>query len=164
MFFIIIRFVYAKMRSNIDNIKGKIMKKVLLILVFLSASLCAKDFLAELTDGRLSDNSPGVKVLTLEEKKQIKGGYVDFIRVPEYDHPFPKSYAYQMYDTDKKKNILKEFGLSDEYILLAKVRFINGKKQYYFQSLHTKTGILSEYWPYYNQYTKDAYNDFIKRF
>ena len=49
---------------------------------FLVASLASSlfatddaDFLASLTNGKLSDNSPGVKVLSLEEAKQVKGGY-----------------------------------------------------------------------------------------
>ncbi|EOG9269700.1 hypothetical protein ACLK9J_001717, partial [Campylobacter coli] len=36
----------------------------------------AGDFLAKLTKGALSDTSPGVKELSLEEMKQVKGGYV----------------------------------------------------------------------------------------
>ena len=35
------------------------------------------DLLASLTNGKLSDNSPGVKVLSLEEAKQVKGGYLE---------------------------------------------------------------------------------------
>ena len=49
---------------------------------FLVASLASSlfgadgaDFIASLTNGKLSDNSPGVKVLSLEEAKQVKGGY-----------------------------------------------------------------------------------------
>ncbi len=34
------------------------------------------DLLASLTNGKISDNSPGVKVLSLEEAKQVKGGYI----------------------------------------------------------------------------------------
>ena len=36
----------------------------------------ASDLLADLTNGKLAENSPGVKVLSLEEKKSVKGGYV----------------------------------------------------------------------------------------
>ncbi|ASQ31139.1 hypothetical protein CAV_1531 [Campylobacter avium LMG 24591] len=45
-------------------------------LVCISTLSFATDLLAELTNGKLSDNSPGVKVLSLDEKKQVKGGYV----------------------------------------------------------------------------------------
>ena len=56
--------------------------KNFLFLSFLVVSLASSlfsadgaDFLASLTNGKLSDNSPGVKVLSLEEAKQVKGGY-----------------------------------------------------------------------------------------
>ena len=56
--------------------------KNFLFLSFLVASLASSlfatdgaDFLASVTNGKLSDNSPGVKVLSLEEAKQVKGGY-----------------------------------------------------------------------------------------
>ena len=49
---------------------------------FLLASLASfsfgADLLASLTNGKISDNSPGVKVLSLDEAKQVKGGYVDY--------------------------------------------------------------------------------------
>ena len=53
--------------------------KNFLFLSFLVASLASSlfgaDLLASLTNGKISDNSPGVKVLSLEEAKQVKGGY-----------------------------------------------------------------------------------------
>ena len=42
----------------------------------LASSLFGADLLSKLTNGRVSDNSPGVKVLSLEEAKQVKGGYL----------------------------------------------------------------------------------------
>ncbi|RAZ49968.1 hypothetical protein [Campylobacter hyointestinalis] len=54
--------------------------KNFLFLSFLVVSLAsfsfAADLLASLTNGKISDNSPGVKVLSLEEAKQVKGGYI----------------------------------------------------------------------------------------
>ena len=51
--------------------------KKFLFLSFLVASLASSlfgaDLLSKLTNGRVSDNSPGVKVLSLEEAKQVKG-------------------------------------------------------------------------------------------
>ena len=41
----------------------------------LASSLFAADLLASLTNGKISDNSPSVKVLNLKEAKQVKGGY-----------------------------------------------------------------------------------------
>ena len=45
------------------------------ILAILATSTFAADLLASLTNGKISDNSPGVKVLSLEEAKQVKGGH-----------------------------------------------------------------------------------------
>ena len=54
--------------------------KKFLFLSFLVASLAGSlfgaDLLASVTNGKLSDNSPGVKVLSLDEAKQVKGGYL----------------------------------------------------------------------------------------
>ena len=45
------------------------------ILAILVSGAFAVDLLASLTKGKISDNSSGVKVLSLEEAKQVKGGY-----------------------------------------------------------------------------------------
>ena len=54
--------------------------KNFLFLSFLVASLASSlfgaDLLASLTNGKISDNSPGVKVLSLDETKQVNGGYL----------------------------------------------------------------------------------------
>ena len=47
----------------------------LFLVASLAGSLFGADLLASVTNGKLSDNSPGVKVLSLEEAKQVKGGY-----------------------------------------------------------------------------------------
>ena len=54
------------------------MKKFLFLsflVIGLASSLFGADLLASLTNGKISDNSLGVKVLSLEEAKQVKGGY-----------------------------------------------------------------------------------------
>ena len=54
------------------------MKKFLFssfLVASLASSLFGADLLSKLTNGKISDNSPGVKVLSLEEAKQVKGGY-----------------------------------------------------------------------------------------
>ncbi|EKM7196264.1 hypothetical protein PVD85_000441 [Campylobacter coli] len=59
--------------------KGFSMKKIFALLALtslLTNSVFAEDFLAKLTKGALSDTSPGVKELSLEEMKQVKGGYL----------------------------------------------------------------------------------------
>ena len=53
------------------------MKKFLfsaVISAILTSGAFGADFLASLTNGKLSDNSPCVKVLSLDEAKQVKGG------------------------------------------------------------------------------------------
>ena len=45
------------------------------ILAILASGAFAVDLLASVTNGKISDNSPGVKVLSLKEAKQVKGGY-----------------------------------------------------------------------------------------
>ena len=54
--------------------------KKFLFLSFLVASLASSlfgaDLLASLTNGKISDNSPDVRVLSLEEAKQVKGGII----------------------------------------------------------------------------------------
>ena len=55
------------------------MNKILfsaVILAILASGAFAADLLASLTNGKVSDNSPGVKVLSLDEAKQVKGGYL----------------------------------------------------------------------------------------
>ena len=59
------------------------MKKLLfssLLVASLASSLLGADLLASLTNGKISDNNPGVKVLSLEEAKQVKGGYIRSIQ------------------------------------------------------------------------------------
>ena len=48
----------------------------LFLVASLAGSLFGADLLASVTNGKLSDNSPGVKVLSPEEAKQVKGGYL----------------------------------------------------------------------------------------
>ena len=55
------------------------MNKILfsaVILAILASGAFAADLLASLTNGKISDNSPGVNVLSLDEAKQVKGGYL----------------------------------------------------------------------------------------
>lgn len=48
---------------------------VLSLSAFLTSLSFATDLLAFYSNGKLTEKSPGVKVLSLEEKKQVKGGY-----------------------------------------------------------------------------------------
>ena len=56
------------------------MKKFLfsaVISAILTSGAFGADLLASVTNGKLSDNSPSVKVLSLEEAKQVKSGYLE---------------------------------------------------------------------------------------
>ena len=45
------------------------------ISAILTSGAFGADLLASLTNGKISDNSPDVRVLSLDEAKQVKGGY-----------------------------------------------------------------------------------------
>ena len=59
-------FIFYKI---ISHLRRKNMKRFLFIflVVSLASSLFGADLLASLTNGKVSDNSPGVKVLSLDE-------------------------------------------------------------------------------------------------
>ncbi|EOJ1231550.1 hypothetical protein ACM1YN_001725 [Campylobacter coli] len=63
--------------------KGFSIKKIFALLALtslLTSSAFAGDFLAKLTKGALSDTSPGVKELSLDEMKEVKGGYITYLK------------------------------------------------------------------------------------
>ena len=45
------------------------------ISAILTSGAFSADLSSKLTNGKISDNSPGAKVLSLDEAKQVKGGY-----------------------------------------------------------------------------------------
>ena len=52
----------------------KLLSLAILNSLFISSAL-ADDLLAKISNGAISDNSKGVKVLSLDEQKEVKGGY-----------------------------------------------------------------------------------------
>ena len=89
------------------------MNKILfsaVISAILSVNADAADLLASLTNGKLSDNSPGVRVLSLEEAKQVKGGYI--IAYPRSGHGVGEFYAYlpETYDGKQLTLVAKKYG------------------------------------------------------
>ncbi len=55
------------------------LKKLLSVVALgalLSSSAFAEDILAKVSNGAISDNSAGVKVLSLDEMKEVKGGII----------------------------------------------------------------------------------------
>lgn len=63
--------------------KGFSIKKIFALLALtslLTSSVFAEDFLAKVSNGVLSDNSQGVKALNLDEMKEVKGGYITYLK------------------------------------------------------------------------------------
>ena len=87
--------------------------KKFLFLSFLVASLASSlfgaDLLASLTNGKISDNSPGVKVLSLEEAKQVKGGLIAYTRSGHGVGEF-FSYLPETYDGKQLTLVAKKYG------------------------------------------------------
>lgn len=87
------------------------MKKIFALLALtslLTSSVFAEDFLAKLTKGALSDTSPGVKELSLEEMKQVKGGYVvEFEFFKDRRNLTSEFYAIAEITLEERKNLDK---------------------------------------------------------
>ena len=87
--------------------------KKFLFLSFLVASLASSlfgaDLLAKLTNGKISDNIPGVKVLSLEEEKQVKGGLIAYTRSGHGVGEF-FSYLPETYDGKQLTLVAKKYG------------------------------------------------------
>ena len=79
------------------------------LLASLTSSLFSADLLASLTNGKLSDNSPGVKVLSLEEAKQVKGGLIAYTRSGHGVGEF-FSYLPETYDGKQLTLVAKKYG------------------------------------------------------
>ncbi|MGJ9003990.1 hypothetical protein ACI2BC_08930, partial [Campylobacter coli] len=74
----------------------------------LTSSVFAEDFLAKLTKGALSDTSPGVKELSLDEMKQVKGGYVvEFEFFKDRRNLTSEVYAIAEITLEERKNLDK---------------------------------------------------------
>ena len=89
------------------------MNKILfsaVISAILSVNADAADLLASVTNGKISDNSPGVKVLSLDEAKQVKRGYI--IAYPRSGHGVGEFYAYlpETYDGKQLTLVAKKYG------------------------------------------------------
>ena len=78
----------------------KILSLVALGSLFVSSAL-ADDVLAKVSKGALSDNSQGVKVLSLDEMKEVKGGYL----VKFLNNGVDEGYAIALYDKKEEQYI-----------------------------------------------------------
>ncbi len=134
--------------------------------LFISSAL-ADDLLAKISNGAISDNSKGVKVLSLDEQKEVKGGYITFTRASGYDGGFGmlRSYAYIVGDTDKlPEQFLQAMNISGNKVILAKYRYVNNQKEYYLQSYDKSSGRLNDIWAWNGSYALDVLNEFQRRY
>ncbi|HEF7797212.1 TPA: hypothetical protein SBA80_000842 [Campylobacter jejuni] len=127
----------------------------------LSSSAFAEDILAKVSNGAISDNSAGVKVLSLDEMKEVKGGF-NFVRDSRYDNIAGiRSYAYVVTDADKS-----QLQISSNSKVLAKYRYVNNQKDYYLQSYNNGTlgTIFPNYSTSWGQYAMKILNEFRSKY
>ncbi|WP_417904263.1 hypothetical protein ACD570_07030 [Campylobacter sp. LH-2024] len=134
---------------------------VVALSALLSSSAFAEDILAKVSNGVISDNSAGVKVLNLDEIKEVKGGYY-FKRAPNFDYGTGiRSYAYIVTDADNS-----QLQISSNSTVLAKYRYVNNQKEYYLQSYNNGTlgTIFPNYSTSWGQYAMDIMRDFKSKY
>ena len=88
------------------------MNKILfsaVISAILTVNADAADLLASVTNGKISDNSPGVKMLSLKEAKQVKGGLIAYTRSGHGVGEF-FSYLPETYDGKQLTLVAKKYG------------------------------------------------------
>ena len=87
----------------------------------MASSLFGADLLASLTNGKISDNSPGVKVLSLDEAKQVKGGYY-FINTGLVTRDTIRTYYYY-YEVrnDNGSTVNSDFGYGSNVIIAVQL-------------------------------------------
>ncbi|MBZ7943543.1 hypothetical protein H2269_02920 [Campylobacter sp. RM13744] len=141
--------------------QGAKLLSVVALSALLSSSAFAEDILAKVSNGAISDNSAGVKVLNLDEMKEVKGGYY-FKRAPNFDYGTGiRSYAYIVTDADNS-----QLQISSNSTVLAKYRYVNNQKEYYLQSYNNGTlgTIFPNYSTSWGQYAMDIMRDFKSKY
>lgn len=133
----------------------------------LASSAFAEDILAKVSNGAISDNSAGVKVLSLDEMKEIKGGYY-FKRDSAFDYNAGSlsSYGYVVMDNSVNQNsnaVTQSLGYSSGYIV-AKYRYVNNQKDYYLQYFSSKYGSGTNIWAYANSPAYNILNEFKSKY
>ncbi|EAK2393845.1 hypothetical protein B2D31_08520 [Campylobacter jejuni] len=119
----------------------------------LASSAFAEDILAKVSNGAISDNSAGVKVLSLNEMKEVKGGY-RFQRDSAFDYYAGSltSYGYVVLNDNSNdhREVSKQLGYSSNGYIVAKYRYVNNQKDYYLQYFSSKYGSGTNIWAYAN--------------
>ena len=96
------------------------------ILAILASGAFAVDLLASLTNGKISDNSPSVKVLSLDEAKQVKGGYY----LTKYTRNIVGNIVYNNFELDNNTKLALGQSVRNSVYVGYRV-FTNGTKDYY---------------------------------
>ncbi|EDP7298800.1 hypothetical protein GLZ90_06810 [Campylobacter jejuni] len=133
----------------------------------LSSSAFAEDILAKVSNGAISDNSAGVKVLSLDEMKEVKGGY-RFMRDSAFDYNAGSlsSYGYVVMNDNSNDHgaVSKQLGYSSSGYIVAKYRYVNNRKDYYLQYFSSKYGSGTNIWAYVNSPAYKILNEFKSRY
>ncbi|TNB60061.1 hypothetical protein, partial [Campylobacter helveticus] len=111
--------------------------------------------------------SAGVKVLSLDEMKEVKGGYY-FKRDSAFDYNAGSlsSYGYVVMDNSVNQNsnaVTQSLGYSSGYIV-AKYRYVNNQKDYYLQYFSSKYGSGTNIWAYANSPAYNILNEFKSKY
>ena len=105
------------------------MNKILfsaVISAILSVNADAADLLASVTNGKISDNSHGAKVLSLEEAKHVKGGYY----LTKYTRNIVGNIVYNNFELDNNTKLALGRSVRNSVYVGYRV-FPNGTKDYY---------------------------------
>ncbi|EED1946994.1 hypothetical protein ACTN5O_001622 [Campylobacter jejuni] len=133
----------------------------------LSSSAFAEDILAKVSNGAISDNSAGVKVLSLDEMKEVKGGY-RFQRDSAFDYNAGSlsSYGYVVLNDNSNdhREVSKQLGYSSNGYIVAKYRYVNNQKDYYLQYFSSKYGSGTNIWAYANSPAYEILRQFKNRY
>ncbi|MEB2830507.1 hypothetical protein [Campylobacter upsaliensis] len=133
----------------------------------LASSAFAEDILAKVSNGAISDNSAGVKVLSLDEMKEVKGGYY-FKRDSAFDYNAGSlsSYGYVVMDNSVNQNsnaVTQSLGYSSGYIV-AKYRYVNNQKDYYLQYYTSGSKVGTNIWAYSGSPAYNILNEFKSKY
>ncbi|HEH4587436.1 TPA: hypothetical protein SG344_001869 [Campylobacter coli] len=133
----------------------------------LSSSAFAEDILAKVSNGAISDNSAGVKVLSLDEMKEVKGGY-RFQRDSAFDYYAGSltSYGYVVLNDNSNdhREVSKQLGYSSSGYIVAKYRYVNNQKDYYLQYFSSKYGSGTNIWAYAGSPAYKILNEFRSKY
>uniref|UniRef100_UPI001570E713 hypothetical protein n=1 Tax=Campylobacter coli TaxID=195 RepID=UPI001570E713 len=127
----------------------------------------AEDILAKVSNGAISDNSAGVKVLSLDEMKEVKGGY-RFQRDSAFDYYAGSlsSYGYIVLNDNSNdhREVSKQLGYSSNGYIVAKYRYVNNQKDYYLQYFSSKYGSGTNIWAYAGSPAYEILRQFQNRY